>query len=82
MEIDPAFRLKITGSQLEIPYDDSNYDMLANPIVVNPEEPTVEEERRVLLLELFPTVADRFFKEQKEYTEEEREVKAMTDYAE
>lgn len=82
MEIDPVFRLKITGSQLEIPYDDASYDLLVNPLIKNKEEPTVQEERKALLLELFPTVAEQFLKDQKELKNEEIEINALTGYAE
>lgn len=31
--IDPEFRLKITGSRDEVPYDPSDYEMQENPVI-------------------------------------------------
>lgn len=65
--IDPAFRLKIAGTREEIPYDTSKYQMQPNPAL--PEAGGVklaENEKEVLLLELFPQVAKSFLTKQKE----------------
>ena len=61
MEIDPEFRLKICGFKEEIPYDTTKYKMQPNPEL--PEAGGVllaENEKEVLLLELFPMVAKNF----------------------
>ncbi|MDL2331190.1 carboxylase, partial [Odoribacter sp. OttesenSCG-928-A06] len=65
--VDPEFRLKITGSREEIPYDTSAYQMQPNPEL--PEAGGVklaENEKEVLLLELFPAVAKGFLTRTKE----------------
>lgn len=65
--IDPEFRLKIAGTREEIPYDTSKYQMQPNPTL--PEAGGVklaENEKEVLLLELFPQVAKNFLTKQKE----------------
>ena len=59
--VDPAFREKITGSPEETPYDTSKYQMQPNPEL--PEFGGVklaQNEKEVLLLELFPSVAKDF----------------------
>ena len=59
--VDPEFRLKIAGVREETPYDTSKYKMQPNP-----ELPDcggiklAENEKEVLLLELFPLVAKDF----------------------
>ncbi len=61
VEIDPEFRLKICGFKEEIPYDTSKYKMQPNPEL--PEAGGVklaENEKEILLLELFPLVAKNF----------------------
>ncbi len=58
VKIDPAFREKICGFSEERPYDVSKYQMQPNPEL--PEAGGVklaENEKEVLLLELFPLVA-------------------------
>lgn len=58
VEIDPEFRFKICGVREETPYDTSKYQMQPNPEL--PEAGGVklaENEKEVLLLELFPLVA-------------------------
>ncbi len=55
--IDPEFRKKITGSEIETPYDTSKYKMQDNPILEATGRPMAETEKEVLLLELFPQVA-------------------------
>lgn len=81
LNIDPAFRLKITGIQVEMPYDDKDYDMSEHKLVKVKGEPTKEEERHILLLELFPTVAEQFLEGRKERMPEDIEIEDMTDYA-
>ena len=59
--IDPEFRLKIAGVREETPYDTSKYQMQPNPEL--PEAGGVklaENEKEVLLLELFPMVAKTY----------------------
>ncbi len=68
--IDPQFRKQITGSAEEIPYDTGKYMHQDNPVL--PEFGGVrlaKDEKEQLLLELFPTVAETFLREQrkKEY---------------
>ena len=61
VEIDPEFRFKICGFREEIPYDTSKYKMQPNPEL--PEAGGVklaENEKEILLLELFPLVAKNF----------------------
>ena len=61
VKIDPEFRFKICGFREEIPYDTSKYKMQPNPEL--PEAGGVklaENEKEVLLLELFPLVAKNF----------------------
>ena len=64
--IDPEFRLKITGSREEIPYDTSKYKRQENPIL---EEfggvRLAQNEKEELLLELFPTVGLTYLKGQR-----------------
>ena len=77
--IDPEFRLKITGSREEIPYDTSNYKRQDNPIL---EEyggvRLAQNEKEELLLELFPTVGLTYLKGQrkKEYELKNKAVEA------
>ena len=61
VEIDPEFRFKICGFREEIPYDTTKYKMQPNPEL--PEAGGVklaENEKELLLLELFPLVAKNF----------------------
>lgn len=59
--VDPEFRFKIAGVREETPYDTSNYQMQPNPVL---EEyggvKLAENEKEVLLLELFPLVAKTY----------------------
>ncbi|MBR6814787.1 MAG: carboxylase [Alistipes sp.] len=61
VKIDPEFRFKICGVREEIPYDTSKYTMQPNPIL---EEAggvrLAENEKEMLLLELFPLVAKNY----------------------
>jgi len=64
--VDPAFREKIAGVREEVPYDTSNYKKQPNPEL--PEFGGVRlavNEKEELLLELFPSVADRFLRGQR-----------------
>lgn len=61
VQIDPEFRFKICGVREETPYDTSKYQMQPNPEL--PEAGGVklaENEKEVLLLELFPMVAKTY----------------------
>ena len=65
--VDPDFRLQITGSREEIPYDTSKHKMQDNPLL--PQFGNVhlaENEKEELLLELFPSVAAAFLTKEKE----------------
>lgn len=59
--IDPDFRLKIAGVREETPYDTSNYQMQPNPVLADcGGVKLAENEKEVLLLELFPLVAKNY----------------------
>lgn len=64
--VDPEFRLQIAGVREETNYDTSKYKMQPNPVL---EEyggvQLAENEKEVLLLELFPMVAKEFLMKQK-----------------
>ena len=65
--VDPEFRLKIAGTREEIPYDTSKYQMQENPVLTEFGGVTLaENEKEVLLMELFPAVARNFLTKQKE----------------
>ncbi len=56
--VNPEFRLKIAGVREEIPYDTSKYAMQPNPVLEQfGGVKLAENEKEVLLLELFPMVA-------------------------
>lgn len=58
VKIDPEFRFKICGVREETPYDTSKYQMQPNPEVEGCDGVRVaENEKEILLLELFPLVA-------------------------
>ena len=64
--IDPEFRLKMTGSREEIPYDTSNYKRQENPTLAEYGGVKVaQNEKEELLLELFPTVGLTYLKGQR-----------------
>lgn len=63
--VDPAFRLKITGTQEDTPFDGSTYVMQENPVLEEAGGLLAENEKEVLLLELFPTVSRYFLTRQK-----------------
>ena len=59
--VDPGFRLKIAGVREETPYDVSKYRMQPNPVLEDcGGVKLAENEKEVLLLELFPLVAKDF----------------------
>lgn len=63
--IDPAFRLKIAGVRMEVPYDGSHYVMQENPVLEEVGVLLAENEKEILLLELFPAVARTFLTKMK-----------------
>lgn len=62
LPIDPQFRLKIAGVAEETPYDTSNYKKQPNPSFPEYGEDVrlAMNEKEELLLELFPTVAEKY----------------------
>ena len=83
VKIDPEFRLKICGFREEIPYDTSKYKMQPNPEL--PEAGGVklaENEKEILLLELFPLVAKNFLTNTKKKAYEAAEAKKAAKEAE
>jgi pyruvate carboxylase subunit B len=61
--VDPDFRKKIAGVREETPYDTSKYEKQPNPEI--PEFGGVrlaKDEKEELLLELFPSVADKYLR--------------------
>ena len=65
--VNPEFRLKIAGTREEIPYDTSKYQMQENPVLTEfGGVKLAENEKEVLLMELFPAVAKNFLTKQKE----------------
>lgn len=65
LPIDPEFRLKITGSREEVPYVGIDYDPQENPIIEELNIPVAENEKELLLLELFPMMAQNFLTKKK-----------------
>jgi pyruvate/oxaloacetate carboxyltransferase len=64
--VDPAFRKRITGSPVETPYDTSKYVKQPNPALAQfGGIPLATNEKEELLLELFPSVAEKFLKGQR-----------------
>ena len=62
-KIDPEFRMRICGTREEQPYDTSKYQKQPNPAL--PEAGNLhlaQDEKEELLLELFPSVAEKFLK--------------------
>lgn len=77
--IDPEFRLKVAGVREETPYDTSKYQMQPNPEL--PDCGGIKlaaNEKEVLLMELFPSVAKDFLTRKKE-AECVKEVKETED---
>ena len=65
--VDPEFRLIIAGTREETPYDTSKYQMQENPVLTEfGGVKLAENEKEVLLMELFPAVAKNFLTKQKE----------------
>lgn len=64
--VNPDFRMKITGVRDETPYDTSKYQMQPNPVLEDLGVRLAENEKEVLLLELFPQIAKGFLTKQKE----------------
>jgi pyruvate carboxylase subunit B len=61
--VDPEFRLKICGHREEMPYDTSKYKKQPNPELPEFEGAKLAlNEKEELLLELFPSVADKFLR--------------------
>lgn len=59
--VDPEFRLKIAGVREETNYDTSKYQMQPNPVLTEyGGVKLAENEKEVLLLELFPMVAKEY----------------------
>ena len=83
VKIDPEFRLKICGFREETPYDTSKYKMQPNPEL--PEAGGVklaENEKEILLLELFPLVAKNFLTNTKKKAYEAAEAEKAAKEAE
>lgn len=64
--VNSHFREKITGSPDEIPYDTSKYKMQPNPAIDGLGVRVAENEKEILLLELFPLIARSYLTKQKE----------------
>lgn len=64
--VNSHFREKITGSPDEIPYDTSKYKMQPNPVIDGLGVRVAENEKEILLLELFPLIARSYLTKQKE----------------
>lgn len=78
--VDPAFRLAIAGVKEETPYDTSNYKKQPNPTLPDCGDwPLAKNEKELLLLELFPNVANTFLKQlrEKEYREYQETAKVV-----
>lgn len=65
LPVDPAFRLKIAGVREVVPYDGSRHVMQENPVLEEIGVLLAENEKEILLLELFPTVARTFLTKRK-----------------
>jgi pyruvate/oxaloacetate carboxyltransferase len=63
--VDPDFREKIAGTREEIPYNTANYERQPNPSFPQYGENVklAANEKEELLLELFPTVANKFLQD-------------------
>ena len=62
--VDPEFRLKIAGIKEETPYDTSHYQKQPNPVFTEfGNAKLAGTEKEELLLELFPSVAEKFLKD-------------------
>ncbi len=77
--IDPEFRKLITGNPQEIPYDTTKYKKPDNPILEQyGGVPLAEDEKEMLLLELFPAVAAKYLEGVKK-GRYEAEIKVISD---
>lgn len=65
IEIKPEFREKITGSREEEPFIPADYTMQENDNNVQLGRPLAENQKEILLLELFPTMAESFLLKRK-----------------
>lgn len=65
LPIDPEFRLQITGDREEHFYDPTDYEMEENPMIEEIGVLVAENEKEVLLLELFPMIARNFLTKRK-----------------
>lgn len=64
--VDPEFRFRICGVREETPYDTSQYKPQPNPPVAEAGGvPLAQNEKEVLLLELFPSVATKFLRQKR-----------------
>lgn len=75
--IDPEFRFKICGFREEVPYDTSKNTMQPNPVFPGTDIKLAENEKEILLLELFPQVAKDYltlFKKDRVATAPKKEV--------
>ncbi len=63
--VDPEFRMKIAGVKDETPYNTANYKKQPNPLFpeYGDNVKLAETEKEELLLELFPTVAEKYLKD-------------------
>ncbi|MFA7136858.1 MAG: biotin/lipoyl-containing protein, partial [Bacteroidales bacterium] len=65
--VDPKFREQITGSSEEVPYDTSSYVRQGNPVLAEfGNVKLAQNESEELLLELFPSVATKYLRGQRE----------------
>ena len=66
ISVDPEFRLKIAKVREETPYDTSKHQMQENPVLTEyGGVKLAADDKEVLLLELFPSVATNFLRNQK-----------------
>ena len=65
LPVDPDFRQQITGKREEQLYDASDYEMQENPVIDEVGILVAENEKEMLLLELFPMSARHFLTKQK-----------------
>ncbi|MDD2247822.1 MAG: carboxylase [Proteiniphilum sp.] len=64
--VDPEFRMEITGTREEVPYDTSAYVHQDNPVLEESGGVTLaRDEKELLLLELFPAVAAGFLRDKR-----------------
>lgn len=64
--VDPGFREKIAGVREETPYDTSKYKKQPNPVLAEFGNVLLaKDEKDELLLELFPSIAEKFLKQER-----------------